>query len=87
MDPTDWRVNPLYGDSAGLPPIQILQGDANILGFNTIEFARKTVCAGADAHLCVGPGDFRVYVLSAPIIPEAEAVLSRSARFASGILA
>ena len=86
LDPADWRVSPLYGDPAGLPPMRIFQGDADILGPDTIEFARKAARAGVDVRLRVEPGGFHVYVLSVPVIPEAEAALDRSARFISGIL-
>ena len=86
LDPTDPRVSPLYGDPAGLPPMRIFQGDADILGPDTIEFARKAARAGVDVRLRVEPDGFHVYVLSVPIIPEAEAALDRSARFISGIL-
>ena len=86
LDPADWRVSPLYGDPAGLPPMRIFQGDADILGPDTIEFARKAARAGVDVRLRVEPDGFHVYVLSVPIIPEAEAALDRSARFISGIL-
>ena len=86
LDPTDPRVSPLYGDPAGLPPMRIFQGDADILGPDTIEFARKAARAGVDVRLRVEPDGFHVYVLSVPIIPEAEAALDHSARFISGIL-
>ena len=86
LDPTDPRVSPLYGDPAGLPPMRIFQGDADIVGSDVIEFARKAARAGVDVRLRVEPDGFHVYVLSVPIIPEAEAALDRSARFISGIL-
>ena len=86
LDPADWRVSPLFGDPAGLPPMRIFQGDADILGPDAIEFARKAARAGVDVRLRVEPDGFHVYVLSVPIIPEAEAALDRSARFISGIL-
>ena len=86
LDPTDPRVSPLYGDPAGLPPMRIFQGDADIVGPDVIEFARKAARAGVDVRLRVEPGGFHVYVLSVPTIPEARAALDRSARFISGIL-
>ena len=86
LDPADWRVSPLYGDPAGLPPMRIFQGDADIVGPDVIEFARKAARAGVDVRLRVEPDGFHVYVLGVPIIPEAEAALDRSARFISGIL-
>ena len=48
----------------------IFQGDADILGPDTIEFARKAARAGVDVRLRVEPGGFHVYVLSVPFIPE-----------------
>ena len=86
LDPADWRVSPLYGDPAGLPPMRIFQGDADILGPDAIEFARMAARAGVNVRLRVEPGGFHVYVLGVPTIPEAEAALDHSARFISGIL-
>ena len=47
--------------------------NADILGSDTIEFARKAARAGVDVRLRVEPGGFHVYVLSVPFIPEAVA--------------
>ena len=86
LDPTDPRVSPLYGDPSRLPPMRIFQGDADIVGPDVIEFARKAARAGVDVRLRVEPDGFHVYVLGVPTIPEAEAALDRSARFISRIL-
>lgn len=86
LDPADPRISPLYGDLSALPPMLIFQGDADILGPDTIEFARAAARAGVDVRLRVEPGGFHVYVLSVPFIPEAVAALDRSARFVTGIL-
>ena len=85
-DPADPRISPLYDDLSALPPMLIFQGDTDILGPDTIEFARKAARAGVDVRLRVEPGGFHVYVLSVPFIPEAVAALDRSARFVMGIL-
>lgn len=45
--------------------------NADILGPDTIEFARKAARAGVDVRLRVESGGFHVYVLSVPFIPEA----------------
>ena len=66
--------------------MRIFQGDADIVGPDVIEFARKAARAGVDVRLRVEPGGFHVYVLGVPIIPEAVAALDRSARFISWIL-
>ena len=86
LDPADPRISPLYGDLSALPPMLIFQGDADILGPDTIEFARAAARAGVDVRLRVEPGGFHVYVLSVPFIPEAVDALDRSARFVTGIL-
>ena len=86
LDPADWRVSPLYGDPAGLPPMRIFQGEADIVGPDVIEFARQAARAGVDVRLRVEPDGFHVYVLGVPSIPEAEAALDHSARFISGLL-
>ena len=86
LDPADPRVSPLYGDLSALPPMLIFQGDADILGPDTIEFARAATRAGVDVRLRVEPGGFHVYVLSVPFIPEAVAALDRSARCVTGVL-
>lgn len=86
LDPADWRVSPLFGDPSRMPPMRIFQGDADIVGPDVIEFARKAARAGVDVRLRVEPDGFHVYVLGVPFIPEAEAALDHSARFISGIL-
>ena len=86
LDPADPRISPLYDDLSALPPMLIFQGDADILGPDTIEFARAAARAGVDVRLRVEPGGFHVYVLSVPFIPEAVDALDRSARFVTGIL-
>ena len=86
LDPADPRVSPLYDDLSALPPMLIFQVDADILGPDTIEFARKAARAGVDVRLRVEPGGFHVYVLSVPFIPEAVAALDRSARSVTGVL-
>lgn len=86
LDPGDPRVSPLHGDPAGLPPMRIFQGDADIVCPDTIEFARSAARAGVDVRLRVEPDGFHVYVLAVPVIPEAQAALDRSARFVSGIM-
>ena len=86
LDPADWCVSPVYGDPAGLPPMRIFQRDADIVGPDAIEFARKAAQAGVDVRVRVEPDGFHVYVLGVPTIPEAGAALDHSARFISGIL-
>ena len=86
LDLGDPRVSPLHGDPAGLPPMRIFQGDADIVCPDTIEFARSAARAGVDVRLRVEPDGFHVYVLAVPVIPEAQAALDRSARFVSGIM-
>ena len=56
LDPADPRISPLYDDLSALPPMLIFQGDADILGPDTIEFARKAARAGVDVRLRVEPG-------------------------------
>jgi epsilon-lactone hydrolase len=55
-DARDPLASPLYGDLAGLPPIQIMVGDAEVLLDDARRYAARAARAGVDATLHVWEG-------------------------------
>lgn len=55
-DPLDQRASPLYGPLAGLPPVQVHVGDAEILLDDAVQYAAQGQAAGAPVGLHVWQG-------------------------------
>jgi acetyl esterase/lipase len=55
-DPSDPAVSPLYGTLAGLPPIRVHVGDAEVLLDDSLRYAERAVAAGVDAKVDVWEG-------------------------------
>jgi len=55
-DPRDALASPVYGEVAGLPPIQINVGDAEVLLDDARRYAQRAERAGVDATLHVWEG-------------------------------
>ncbi len=64
-------LSPLYGNLAGLPPVLIVVGTAEILLDDARAFARKAKEAGTDVTLGEWDGMVHCFPLFAPLIPEA----------------
>ena len=69
-DPHDWRVSPLFGEMAGLPPVTIYCGTRELLYPDILLAQEKLQAAGVDSTLHVGRGLNHDYPLMP--IPEAE---------------
>ena len=63
LSPTDWRISPLYGDIAVLPPMLLLTGTRDILNPDTHLFVEKARAAGIAADLIETKGMFHVWPL------------------------
>lgn len=74
-NPTDPRVSPLWGDLAGLPPLQIFVGSLEVMLDDSTRLADKVRKAGGEVDLMVCPGAPHDYPLYLPKVPE-----SRQAR-------
>ena len=73
IDRSDWRISPIFGNLAILPPSLILMGTHDLLYPGTIAFAETARSAGAQVDLIVEPGMFHVW----PLIPTVEARRAR----------
>jgi acetyl esterase/lipase len=72
----DPRVNMLYADLAGLPPINIYFGAHEVLVGEIREFAQRAKAAGVDASLHGVPGGQHLFLLGAGRVPETDAAIS-----------
>ncbi|WP_274628491.1 alpha/beta hydrolase [Arvimicrobium flavum] len=60
---TDWRISPVFGNLAALPPTLILTGTRDLLYPDTVSFAEKARKAGVEVELVVEKGMFHVWTL------------------------
>ena len=56
QDPADPLASPLHGDLAGLPPVRIHVGDAEVLLDDSRRYVERAVAAGVDARVDVWEG-------------------------------
>jgi epsilon-lactone hydrolase len=76
-DPLDALASPLYADLAGLPPLLMQVGDAEILLDDTVRFAAKAGAAGVDVTCEVWPEMVHVWHTFAAMLPEARDAITR----------
>jgi acetyl esterase/lipase len=73
----DPRVNLLYADLAGLPPIQVYYGDNELLVGEIVEFAKRAKDAGVDVDLhSVSEGQHN-FILGAGRVPEVDKAIEQ----------
>jgi acetyl esterase/lipase len=77
QDPRHPHASPLYADLAGLPPLLIQVGDAEVLLDDSTRFAARTEGAGVDVTLEVWPEMPHVWHSFAGVLPEADAANAR----------
>jgi len=77
----DPRVSPLFGDLAGLPPLLVQVGDAEILLSDSTMFVDNALAAGVDATVEVWEDMPHVFHAFAGFLPEADQALSHIAEF------
>lgn len=70
-DPKDPLVSPLFGELAGLPPVLVQVGGAEILLSDSLEFARRVALSGGDVRLHVWSGQVHAWPLFHPALPTA----------------
>jgi monoterpene epsilon-lactone hydrolase len=81
-------ISPLYADLAGLPPLLIHAGDAEVLLDDSTRMADRARQAGVTVELVVWPGAFHVFQMMVEMVPEAdEAVAQAGAWMAKQIAA
>jgi len=73
----DPRVNLLYADLVGLPPMQVYYGDQELLVGEIVEFAKRAKNAGVDVELhSVSEGQHN-FILGAGRVPEVDEAIER----------
>ena len=73
----DPRVNLIYADLAGLPPMQVYYGDHELLVGEILEFAKRAKDAGVDVSLhSVSEGQHN-FILGAGRVPEVDETIER----------
>ena len=73
LDPHDWRVSPLFGEMAGLPPVTLYTGTRELLYPDALRLNQALTDAGVQVELRVGRGLNHEYPLMP--IPEAKAAI------------
>ena len=75
-------VSPLHADFAGLPPMLIQVGDAEVLLDDSTRVYQRAEAAGVDVTLEVNDEMIHVFQIFAPLLPEAVAAIDRLGEFA-----
>jgi acetyl esterase/lipase len=70
VSPRDPRVNLLYADLAGLPPMNIYYGDDEVLAGDAIAFTERAKAAGVDVQLHAVPEMQHSFIFLAGRVPE-----------------
>jgi epsilon-lactone hydrolase len=74
-------ASPLYADLAGLPPLLLQVGSAEILLDDTVRVAERARRAGVDAELRVWPEMIHVWHAFADLLPEGREAVDEMAAF------
>lgn len=86
-DLTDPLASPLYADPAGLPPLLLHVGDAEVLLDDTTRVAERATRAGVEVETEVWPEAFHVFQMMAGLLPEADEAVARAGSWIGKILA
>jgi len=77
----DPRVNMLYADLNGLPPIMVYYGAYEMPAGDSIEFAKRAKRAGVDVSLHSLPEGQHNFILGAGRVPEVDQAIAEIARW------
>jgi len=77
----DPRVNMLYADLSGLPPIMVYYGAHEILAGEAMDFAKRARGAGVDVTLRSLPEGQHNFILGAGRVPEVDQAIEEMARW------
>lgn len=80
-DAHDALASPVYGDLAGLPPVHLHVGDAEVLLDDAVRYAEQLQAAGGVAELHVWEGLTHVFIGSAGTLASADEALDLSGAF------
>ena len=81
-DPADPRVSPLYGELAGLPPIQLHVGTSEILLDDTLRYVERARAEGVNAEAHIWDGMPHVFPASTGTFDAADQALILMTMFA-----
>ena len=82
----DPRVSPLFGDFAGLPPLQIHVGSTEVLLNDATRVAHKARAAGVSVDFRLWPDMSHVFYLFASVVPEARQAIAQVSAFADRVI-
>ena len=82
----DPRVNLLYADLAGLPPIQVYYGDHELFVGEIREFAKRAKDAGVDVGIHSVPEGQHNFIFGAGRVPEVNEVIEQMGQWLRSIL-
>jgi epsilon-lactone hydrolase len=77
----DPRVNMLYADLTGLPPIMVYYGAHEMLAGEAVEFAKRAKDAGVDVSLRSLPEGQHNFILGAGRVPEVDQAIGEITRW------
>jgi monoterpene epsilon-lactone hydrolase len=77
----DPLISPIFGDLAGLPPLYMLVGGAEVLLDDTTRFAGLARAAGVVVSVDVYPGLMHIFPLFAARLPEGQEAIGKIAAF------
>lgn len=79
LDPATPSASPLFAELAGLPPLLVQVGDAEVLLDDAVRFGERVEEAGGDVTVEVWPEMVHVWHASAGFVPESDAAIARIA--------
>ncbi|MFM6973778.1 MAG: alpha/beta hydrolase [Agromyces sp.] len=82
LDPTDWRVSPLFGALEGLPPMQVFAAEDDVLYSDAVRLAESARESNHPHELHIGERMLHVWPLAN--IPEGVAAMAEIVRFCGG---
>ncbi len=85
-DPRDPYASPLYGDTAGLPPVLVQVGSDEVLRDDAVRMADKLCAANPRSELQIWPLMPHVFQAYAPVMPEARRAIAEIAAFLQRVL-
>ena len=74
----------VFGDFAGLPPLDIHVGDAEVLLGDSLGVAEKAKAAGVPVNLEVWPEMLHIWQVLWPMLPEGADAVQKAAAFVRG---
>jgi acetyl esterase/lipase len=80
-NPRDPLASPLYGDLAGMPPLLIQVGDAEVLLDDSVRVAERARAVGVDVTIDVWPEMIHVWQFFTGQVPEADEAIGKLGAF------